>query len=275
MIENKNNKELTNTIALVTGGSKGVGRGITLGLAEHGATIYITGRNSEELRKTTVLAEKLGGTCIPIQCDHNNDTETMAVFVKIKKEGKTLSLLVNCAWGGYEDMVENGNFTWVNKFWEQPIRRWDKIFAIGVKSIFVNSKNAMEFMLPSNEGLIVNISFWAAQKYVGNIIYGASKVVADKLTADMAKELEKTEISVIALYPGLVRTEEVMKIAQYLDMSNSESPQFIGRVIAKLYLDPLRKLRSGKVCVAAALAKEYNIEDIDGKRPEPLTIEKV
>jgi len=275
MIKDRSNKELIDTIALVTGGSRGVGRGITLGLAEQGATIYITGRNVEELKKTAVIANELGGTCIPIQCDHNSDTETAEVFAKIKNDEKKLSLLVNCAWGGYENMVENGNFTWVNKFWEQPIKRWDKIFAIGVKSIFVNSKYAMEFMLPSNKGLIVNISFWAAQKYVGNVIYGASKVVADKLTADMAKELEKTEISVIALYPGLVRTEEVMKIAQYLDMSNSESPQFIGRVIAKLYSDPLRKLRSGKVCIAAALAKEYNIEDIDGKRPEPLTIEKV
>src|ERR1700752_1093781 len=128
MLESKSNKELINTIALGPGGRKGVGRGIALGLAEYGATIYITGRNSEELQKTTVLAGKLGGICIPIQCDHNNDAETMEVFAKIKKEKKTLSLVVNCAWGGYEDMVENGNFTWVNKFWEQPIKRWDKIF---------------------------------------------------------------------------------------------------------------------------------------------------
>jgi len=275
MVESKSNKELKNIISLVTGGSLGVGRGIALGLAEHGATIYITGRNTVELEKTTILAEELGGICIPIKCDHNNDAETKAVFEKIKKEEKTLSLLVNCAWGGYEDMVENGRFTWVNKFWEQPIWRWDRIFKIGVRTIFVNSKNAVELMMPHNEGLIVNISFWAAQKYVGNVIYGASKAVADKLTADMANELEKTEISVISLYPGLVRTEEVLKVAEYLDMSNSESPQFIGRVIAKLYLDPLRKQRSGKVCIAAALAKEYGIEDIDGKRPKPLTIEKV
>jgi dehydrogenase/reductase SDR family member 1 len=269
------NKELKNVIALVTGGSKGVGRGITLGLAEYGATIYITGRNTEELEKTAVLAEKLGGICIPIKCDHNKDDETKAVFEKIKNEQNALSLLVNCVWGGYEDMVENGQFTWVNKFWEQPTKRWDKIFAIGVRSIFVNSKNAMALMMPQNEGLIVNISFWAAQKYVGNVIYGASKVVADKLTSDMATELGKTDISVISLYPGLVRTEEVMKIAQYLDMTNSESPQFIGRVISKLYLDPLRKQYSGKVCIAAALAEVYDIEDIDGKRPKPLTIEKV
>jgi NAD(P)-dependent dehydrogenase (short-subunit alcohol dehydrogenase family) len=157
-----------------------------------------------------------------------------------------LSLLVNCAWGGYEDMSENGSFTWVKKFWEQPTWRWDKIFTIGVRTIFLNSKYAMELMNPQTKGLIINISFWAAQKYVGNIIYGASKAATDKLTSDMANELANTEISVVSLYPGMVRTEEVLKYAQYLDMSNSESPQFIGRIAAQLYLDPMLKQRSGK-----------------------------
>jgi len=193
MVESKSNKELKNTISLVTGGRLGVGRGIALGLAEHGATIYITGRNTVELEKTAMLAEKLGGICIPIKCDHNNDAETKAVFEKIKEGEKKLSLLVNCAWGGYEDMVENGKFTWVNKFWEQPIWRWDRIFKIGVRTIFVNSKNAVELMMPHNEGLIVNISFWAAQKYVGNVIYGASKVVADKLGGTRSSPFQRTK----------------------------------------------------------------------------------
>jgi len=129
-------------------------------------------------------------------------------------------------------------------------------------------------MNPQTKGLIINISFWAAQKYVGNIIYGASKAATDKLTSDMANELANTEISVVSLYPGMVRTEEVLKYAQYLDMSNSESPQFIGRIAAQLYLDPMLKQRSGEVCIAAALAKEYGINDVDGKQPRPLTIEE-
>ena len=133
----------------------------------------------------------------------------------------------------------------------------------------------MELMNPQKEGLIINISFWAAQKHLANVIYGASKAAADKLTSDMAYELTNTEISVVSLYPGLVRTEEVLKYAQYFDLSNSESPQFIGRVIAQLYLDPARKQKSGKVYIAAALAKEYGISDVDGKQPRPLTIEEV
>jgi len=133
----------------------------------------------------------------------------------------------------------------------------------------------MELMNPQTKGLIINISFWASQKYVGNVIYGASKAATDKLASDMANELANTEISVVSLYPGMVRTEEVLKYAQYLDMSNSESPQFIGRVSAQLYLDPMLKQRSGKVCIAAALAKEYGISDVDGKQPRPLAIEEI
>ena len=270
----ENNKQLSNITALVTGGSRGVGRGLALGLGEYGATVYITGRNIADLEETAVSVAKLGGVCIPLVCDHNNDAETKAVFEKIRNAEKPLSLLVNCAWGGYEDMSENGSFTWVKKFWEQPTWRWDKIFTIGVRTIFLNSKYAMELMNPQTKGLIINISFWAAQKYVGNIIYGASKAATDKLTSDMANELANTEISVVSLYPGMVRTEEVLKYAQYLDMSNSESPQFIGRIAAQLYLDPMLKRRSGKVCIAAALAKEYGINDVDGKQPRPLTIEE-
>ena len=248
------NKQLSNISALVTGGSRGVGRGIALGLGEYGATVYITGRNIEDLEETAVSVRKLGGLCIPLRCDHNNDSETKAVFENIRKSGQSLSLLVNCAWGGYEGLFENGSFTWVNKFWEQPIWRWDKIFTIGVRTVFVNSKYAMELMNPQKEGLIINISFWAAQKYLANVIYGASKSATDKLTSDMAHELTNTEISVVSLYPGLVRTEAVLK-AQFFDLSNSESPQFIGRVIAQLFLDPARKQKSGKVYTCCCIGE--------------------
>jgi dehydrogenase/reductase SDR family protein 1 len=236
--------------------------------------VYITGRNIEDLEETAASVRKLGGLCIPLRCDHNNDSETKAVFENIRKAGNPLSLLANCAWGGYESLFENGSFTWGNKFWEQPIWRWDKIFTIGVRTVFVNSKYAMELMNPQREGLILNISFWAAQKYLANVIYGASKAATDKLTSDMAYELNNTEISVVSLYPGLLRTEAVLK-AQYFDLSNSESPQFIGRVIAQLFLDPARKQKSGKAYTAAALAREYRISDVDGKQPTPLTIEDV
>ena len=147
----------------------------------------------------------------------------------------------------------------------------------GVRAAFVASQHAARLMVPAKSGLIVNISFWPAQKYVGNLVYGVSKAATDKMTADMAHELRPHGVTAIALYPGLVRTEAVMEAAAggWLDLSNSESPEFIGRVIAALSGDPSLAARSGTVVVAAAAARELNVEDVDGRRPVPLTLESV
>jgi NAD(P)-dependent dehydrogenase (short-subunit alcohol dehydrogenase family) len=125
--------------------------------------------------------------------------------------------------------------------------------------------------------LIVNISHWAAQKHIGNAIYGISKSATDKMTADMAHELRPHGIAVVSLYPGLVRTELVLAAAAggWLDLSNSESPEFIGFVIAALARDPRLMERSGKALVAAGLALEYGVTDFDGRQPAPLTLESV
>lgn len=132
-------------------------------------------------------------------------------------------------------------------------------------------------MIPQGRGLIVNISFWAARKYMGNAIYGAAKAATDKLSADMAHHLRPHGVAVVSLYPGLVRTEAVMEAAGggWLDISNSESPEFIGRVVAALAADPAAMQRSGQALVAASLAQEYGIADIGGRQPVPLTLETV
>jgi NAD(P)-dependent dehydrogenase (short-subunit alcohol dehydrogenase family) len=128
-------------------------------------------------------------------------------------------------------------------------------------------------MVPNKQGLIVNISHWAAQKHIGNTIYGVSKAATDKMTADMAHELRPHNVAVVSLYPGMVRTEAVMAAAQWLDLSNSESPEFLGLVIAALRRDSKLMERTGGVSVAAALALEYGVSDTDGKQPVPLTLE--
>ena len=132
-------------------------------------------------------------------------------------------------------------------------------------------------MIAKRRGLIVNISFWSAQKYLGNTIYGTAKAATDKMSSDMAHELRQYGVTVVSLYPGLVRTEAVMVAAQggWLDLSNSESPEFIGKVIAALNSDPQLLERSGAVVVAAQLAKELGVIDGDGRRPIPLTLETV
>src|ERR671915_314206 len=130
-------------------------------------------------------------------------------------------------------------------------------------------------MVERRRGLIVNISFWAAQKHVGNVPYGVAKAATDKLTADAAHELREHNVAVVSLYPGLVRTESVMEAAAFLDLSNSESPEFIGRVVAALASDPDIMAKSGQVLVAAAEAAHYAIRDVDGKQPKPLTLAQV
>lgn len=131
------------------------------------------------------------------------------------------------------------------------------MFSAGVRASYRSSQLAAPTMIARGQGLIVNISFWAAQKHVANIAYGVSKAATDKMTADMAAELKPYGVTVVSLYPGLVRTEKVMKSAQWLDLSNSESPEFIGRGVAALGADPDVFRHTGKILVAAVLAREY------------------
>jgi NAD(P)-dependent dehydrogenase (short-subunit alcohol dehydrogenase family) len=262
-------RRVTMPTALVTGASRGVGRGVAIGLAESGFHVFGTGRS--------ISSADLPPSVVRLRCDHTNDTETSEVFDRVRLERGSLDLLVNCAWGGYERMVENGAFTWGLPFWKQPAHRWSSMMDAGIRAAWVAGSHAARMMTEARSGLIVNISFWAAQKYIGNLIYGVSKSAIDKMTSDMAHELRPYGISVVSLYPGMVRTEAVLEAARqgWLDLSNSESPEFIGKVIAALYADPRLPERSGRVSVAAQLALELGVSDVDGKQPLPLTLDKI
>lgn len=259
---------LNNKVALVTGASRGVGKGIAVELASAGATVYITGRTAEDLR---YLSEK--GS--PIACDHRDDQQVESAFKRVIDEQGQIDILVNNVWGGYEGMVEAGEFTWPRPFWRQPLWRWDSMFQAGVRAHYAASRLAAQTMVTQRSGLIVNISFWAAQKHIGNVAYGVAKAATDKLTADMAHELREYDVAAVSLYPGLVRTEKVMEAASWLDLSNSESPQFIGRAIVALAGDPKLMERSGQVLIAARLAQEYGFADVDGRSPRPLALGEV
>ena len=259
---------LDGRVAIVTGATKGVGRGIARELAREGARVFVTGRSAPD---DQCLDEQTTG----IRCDHRQDVQVEAAFNLVVREANTIDVLVNNVWGGYERMVEDGDFTWPKPFWEQPLWRWDSMFSAGVRAHYRASQLAAPAMIAQRRGLIVNISFWAAQKYIGNVAYGVSKAATDKMTADMATELKRYGVSVVSLYPGLVRTEKVMEAAQWLDLTNSESPEFIGRAVAALATDPDVLRHTGKVLVAAALAKEYGFTDMDGRTPRPLTLADV
>lgn len=252
-------------VAVVTGGTRGVGRGIARALTQQGARAFVTGRSAPDWER---LEEGITG----IRCDHRVDAQVESAVCSLLSETDGIDILVNNVWGGYEGMVEDGRFTWPAPFWEQPLWRWDAMFAAGVRAHYHASQLAAPAMIARRRGLIVNISFWAAQKRIGNVAYGVSKAATDKLTADMAAELKPHGVTVVSLYPGLVRTEKVMEAAAYLDLSNSESPEFIGRAVAALASDPELIRHTGKVLVAAALAREYGFTDIDGKSPRPLEL---
>jgi len=253
-------------VALVTGASRGVGRGVAAELADRGAAVYATGR--------TIADAEFPAAVVRVPCDHTKDEDVAGVFRQVQEQHGRLDILVNSAWGGYEGMVENGRFTWPLPFWEQPAWRWEKMMDAGVRALFTASQAAARMMVPAGRGLIVNVSSWAAQKYIGNVVYGVAKAATDKLTADMAHELRQHGVAAVALYPGLVRTEAVLG-AGVFDLSNSESPRFIGRAVAALWNDAGLMDRSGQVVVASALARELGFEDEDGRTPRPLTLADV
>jgi NAD(P)-dependent dehydrogenase (short-subunit alcohol dehydrogenase family) len=256
--------DLSGVVALVTGASKGVGRGCALGLAEYGATVHITGRSLESGRDGNIVRHKV---------DHADDAQTEGVVADVIAAEGRLDILVNNAWPGYERMVEGDRFTWVDPLWDQPMWRWDAMMGVGARAAYCATRPAAKQMAAQPGGLIANISFWAAQKFMQNVVYGMSKAAIDKLTRDAAVQLREHKVDVVSLYPGLVRTEGVLENAQFFDMSNSESVEFQGRAVAHLFADPGRADKSGKVFTSAGLALEYGYADIDGYQPRPNTLE--
>jgi dehydrogenase/reductase SDR family protein 1 len=256
------------TVAVVTGASRGVGKGIAQELLDQGARVFVTGRSRDDL-------ESVGDRGTALVCDHRDDRQVDAAFQHVLRDAGHIDILVNNVWGGYENMVENGAFTWSKPFWEQPIWRWDAMFAAGVRAHYYASQIAARSMVARRSGLIVNVSFWSAQKHVGNVAYGVAKAATDKLTGDTAHELKPHGVAVVSLYPGLVRTEKVMEAAAFLDLSNSESPRYIGRAVAALAADRDVLALTGQRLVAAALGAKYGFADIDGKTPRPLTLSDV
>ena len=259
---------LNGQVAVVTGGTKGVGRGVARELGRCGARVWATGRSAPEA--LTSDPEITG-----IRCDHSIDGHVEAAFKRIADEAGAVDILVNNVWGGYERMVDEGVFSWPKPFWEQPLWRWDAMFDAGVRAHYRASQLVSSGMIGRRRGLIVNVSHWAAQKRIGNVAYGVAKAATDKLTSDMAVELRPYGVTVVSLYPGMVRTEKVMESAAWLDLSNSESPEFIGRAVAALAADPDVLRHTGKVLVAAAVATDYGFTDIDGTTPRALTLADV
>jgi len=276
---------LEGQVAVVTGASRGIGKGIAVELGAAGATVYLTGRTVDEgpipgtVGGTVAEIEALGGTAVGVRCDHHHDAEVEALFDRVRSEQGRLDVLVNNVYSS-PDLAP-----WLGKrFWELPIEAWDEIIDIGARSHYVAARFAVPMMLERGTGLIANISSSGAIQYAHNVVYGVGKAAVDKMTADMAHELASTGVTVVSLWPGLVRTEFVLSGARTtddgrsvldlpnegtFDLGEAESPRFTGRAVVALAADPAgARDRSGRAFNVAELASDYGFTDVDGKMPQ-------
>ncbi|WP_018637888.1 SDR family NAD(P)-dependent oxidoreductase [Parafrankia elaeagni] len=266
---------LAGKVAVVTGASRGIGRGIALALADHGATVYVTGRTvvpgshalPGTVGETAAEVDRRGGHGVAVQVDHADDTQVAALFAQVEREQGRLDILVNNAFSLPEDLTEPGSF------WEKPLSNWEMV-DVGVRSNFVAAWHAARLMVPQGRGLIVATSGYVGVTYTYGVVFGTCKSAVDRMARDMAIELKPHSVASLSLWQGLTFTERAernlardpsMKAQTVTNPLIGSSPEFPGRVIAALAVDPDLMARSGGTFITAELATEYGITDIDGK----------
>jgi NAD(P)-dependent dehydrogenase (short-subunit alcohol dehydrogenase family) len=276
-------KSLSGKVALVTGASRGAGRGIALELGRAGATVYVTGRSTRgnatnnwpgTIDETVYEIEAAGGKGVAVRCDHTIDAETEAVINQIRDEQGKLDILVNNVWGAHDIGVEPG------AFWELPLANWDKMFTAGVRAQLATNYYAVPLLRENREGVIFHTTFWDEGKYSGQFYYDLAKNALVRMAYGLSEELKEDGIAVLAVSPGFMRTELVLKHhgadedkwEEAEDLKQTETPHYIGRAITALAKDPGVMEKSGQVLKAGDLAKEYNFTDIDGRYIPPFTL---
>ena len=280
---------LHETVALVTGASRGAGRGIAQELGTAGATVYVTGRSVAgrpttdnvpgTIEDTASEVTARGGRGIAVRCDHTVDADVESLFERIGAGHGRLDLLVNNVWGGYEH--SECKPLPMAPFWEQSLHQWDGMFTAGLRAHLTASRLAVPLMLPQGRGLIVSTTAnLAALPYLPNIFYDLSKHTISRLVWAMAHELRERGIAVLAVAPGFMRTERVTEAFRRagaiaaLDGPGGpkETPVYLGRAIAALAGDPRALERSGELLEAGTLAQEYGFTDVNGTQPPPFRI---
>jgi NAD(P)-dependent dehydrogenase (short-subunit alcohol dehydrogenase family) len=256
-------------VAVVTGASRGLGRGIARAFGSKGATVYLTGRAVDgSLEQAAAEVDARGGRGIAVVCDHRDDEQVRALFGRIREQSTLLDILVNNAAAVYpEALLAPGGF------WEKPLRLVDMV-DVGMRSNYVASYFAAPMMVEAKRGLIVNISFYGSVSYFHGAAYGAAKAGTDKMTHDMAVDLAPHGVSAVSLWPGFIMTDALARMPPdrvpedlRAMLPQFEKPEFSGLVIDALYRDPQLRELSGKALIGAELGALYGIKDIDGKQP--------
>ncbi len=262
---------LAGHVAIVTGASRGVGKGIARGLGEAGATVYVTGRTVKPsalpgtIGETAAEVTELGGRGIAVACDHSDDEQTRALVERVLAESGRIDILVNNAFA-----VPDGRV--VGPFWELPLAQWDTIHRVGLRSHFVAAYYAAPSMIARKSGLVVNVSSFGAKIYSINVAYGVGKAGVDRMSRDMGRELAPHGVCAVSIWPGIVKTERLLLERDRIgfDPKHGETPTFSGRAVAALALDPQRMKKTGQALVVAELAAEYGLSDLDGTLPVSL-----
>ncbi len=256
-------------IAVVTGASRGIGRGVAIGLGEQGATVYVTGRSTGDRPRTidTTAREvtEAGGQGIPVQTDHFDDDQIAAVFAKVKEDHGHLDILVNNVFKIPDPPA------WEGGFWEHPVSIWDDQVGIGLRGHYVASWHAAPLLFESpKRPIIINITSPAGLVYLFNSSYSVGKAGLDRLTHDMAVELAPKNVTALALRPGPTKTEFIEdQAAQGIQvaMDDAETPIFVGRVAAAVISDPLHHEMTGRVHWSSELGIGYGVVDENGAIP--------
>ena len=261
-------------VVVVTGASRGAGKGIAIALGETGATVYVTGRSSQEgdaplpgtVYATAEAVTAAGGTGIPVICDHANDAQVARLFEQITEEQGRLDILVNNATALPESIVQTG------PFWEKPLDQL-QLLDVGMRSHYVAAWHAAPLLLKSAGGLIVNTSSFGGRIYMHGPAYGAGKAAVDKMSHDMAHDFRPHHVAVVSIWMGLLLTERTKAVFEaepemYADMAaTAETPEFTGRIIDALARDPDLLDKSGKVWIGAELAQHYGVTESDNSQP--------
>lgn len=258
----------TRSVVVVTGASRGLGRGIARGFGSTGATVYVTARSSDALEEVVEEIAANGGTGVALPCDHRDDDQVQKVFERVADEAGRLDILVNNA-----AAVDPIALSSPGGFWEKS-RSLVDMLDVGLRSNYIAAYHAAPIMVAAGRGLIASISFYGAVTNFHGPAYGAAKAGTDKMMADMAIELAPQGVSAVSIWPGFILTEMITSIpAEHLPddvrekLAQWEHPEFTALVIDALARDPQLAEMSGHTLIGAELGRRYGITDLDGKQP--------
>jgi len=295
---NTEERPLRGAVALVTGASRGAGRGVAIELGAAGATVYVTGRTTAReqppgyagilglsklsalpgsIDETAAAVTEHGGRGVAVRCDHTDDADVAELFARVRRDEARLDLLVNNAWGGHESF--DGVFD--APFWKHPLSHWDAMLDRGVRNHLLASRHAAPQLVQQGRGAIVTTTFWDRDRYLrGNLFYDLAKAAMNRLAFGMAEELRPHGVASVALSPGWMRTELVLaghdtdeaRWHERPALSRTESPRYLGRAVVALASDPALLSKSGQVLRVGDLAREYGFTDHDGRQPPPFEL---